>query len=152
MDAPKDGVRVQATPDRNATIDIGNNITAFRAPIALEEEAKYVIGLGGPLRDSVIWVTECSGESNSLSQSTAVVKNEDPETSSEVEPGQIPRIGHVAQIKPENRPEVLFYPCPIDLRQEVVGESNNRGRTECWPIALRASPAASKRRLIDVEL
>ena len=67
MGAPKDCVRVQAAPDRISTIDIRNDITALRAPVALEE-AKCVISLDGPLRDRFIRVTKCSGESNTISQ------------------------------------------------------------------------------------
>ena len=67
VDAPKDRVRVQAAPDHIATIDVGNDITALRAPVALEE-ARCVISLDGPLRDRFIRVTNCSGESNTISQ------------------------------------------------------------------------------------
>ena len=69
-----------------------------------------------------------------------------------VEPGQIPRISDVAEVEPKNRPKVLFHPCFIAVRQKVVGESNDRRGTECWPIALRATPVLGKGCLINVKL
>ena len=66
MDASKDRVRVQATPDHISTIDIGNDITALRAPVALEG-GKCVISLDGPFRERFTRFTKCSGESITLS-------------------------------------------------------------------------------------
>jgi len=66
VDAPENRVRVQAAPDHITTTDIRNDITALRAPVALEE-AKCVISLDGPLRDRLVRVTKCSGESDTLS-------------------------------------------------------------------------------------
>ena len=85
MNTPENRVRVQAAPDHITTTDIRNDITALRAPVALEE-AKCVISLDGPLRDRLVRVTKCSGESDtSLSERCwmAVVKNDDASTSSQ---------------------------------------------------------------------
>ena len=70
MNRSEDSVGVFATADGTVSwVNIGDNESGGGRPVGLEE-AKDVVGLSFPGRDSNIWVTESGGKAYSFAEGT----------------------------------------------------------------------------------